>query len=72
MTSSILTLPLSSADALTSGDTLIANRHTCVLESSDPKCNGLEIDDHWCNYTDGTDVEKAFEMIRSVSWDTGV
>ena len=24
------------------GDTLIA-----ILESSDPKCNGLKIDDHW-------------------------
>ena len=54
--------PLSSADALAFGDTLIANRHTCVLESSDPECNGLEIDDHWCNYTDGTGVEKAPEI----------
>ncbi len=54
--------PLSSSDALAFGDTLMANRHTCVLESSDPQCNGLEIDDHWCNYTDGTGVEKAPEI----------
>ena len=54
--------PLSSSDALAFGDTLMANRHTCVLESSDPECNGLEIDDHWCNYTDGTGVEKAPEI----------
>ena len=54
--------PLSSSNALAFGDTLMANRHTCVLESSDPECNGLEIDDHWCNYTDGTGVEKAPEI----------
>ena len=31
------------------------------LESNDPECNGLEIDDHWCNYTDGSGSEKSPE-----------
>ena len=44
--------PLSSADAIAFGDTLNAERYTCILECSDPQQNGLEIDDFWCNYTD--------------------
>ena len=53
--------PLSSADKLAFGDTLIANRYTCILESSDPQKNGLEINDHWCNFTDEAGIEKAPE-----------
>ena len=45
MTSSRQVSPLFSSDALAFGDILVANRHTCVLESSNSACNGLEIDD---------------------------
>ena len=53
--------PLSSADKLAFGDTLIANRYTCILESNEPQKNGIEINDHWCNYIDETGIEKAPE-----------
>ena len=51
--------PIASSDPTAFGDTLMADRHTCIIESQFPDSNGTEIADYWCNFLTPDCIEQS-------------